>query len=400
MSSRPGSRGRRGSGRPNQHGKSSFFTGTRERIRPVTIKQTIFDAICFGYLLTIALAVITGVTEDDVEARLLPESWVVSSFLTAKEEAPKNQLPYAFVVLALTALGASLSIGINRAGFQTLGGFLFESPDKKARLDTEGPAKTWWKTTWGIQTIITFLVTFAAAIVVTEFSLYEIFSSDGFEGARRVFSSLATPNFAILPMAVLAILETIFMAFLATVLAVPAAFILSFFCAKNLMGQTKIGFAVYTFLRALLNITRSIEPLIWAIIFSVWVGIGPFAGMLALMLHTVASLAKLYSELVESIDDGPVDGILATGAGPLQVVWFAVVPQVILPYISFTIYRWDINVRMSTIIGLVGGGGIGTLIMQFQGQARWHEVGTLALVIVLTVWAMDVASAYIREAIK
>src|SRR5690606_582695 len=101
--------------------------------------------------------------------------------------------------------------------------------------------------------------------------------------------------------------------------------------------------------RTFLNITRSIEPLIWAIIFSVWVGIGPFAGMLALMFHSVASLTKQYSEMIESVDEGPIEGIAATGASFTQVVWFAIVPQIILPYISFTIYRWDINVRMATI---------------------------------------------------
>src|SRR5690606_7818811 len=121
------------------------------------------------------------------------------------------------------------------------------------------------------------------------------------------------------------------------------------------------------------------------IIFSVWVGIGPFAGMLALMFHSVASLTKQYSELIESASEGPIEGIRATGANSTQVVWFAIVPQVILPYIAFTIYRWDINVRMATVIGLVGGGGIGTLLIQYQGQALWNEVGTLALLIVIVV---------------
>jgi phosphonate transport system permease protein len=81
-------------------------------------------------------------------------------------------------------------------------------------------------------------------------------------------------------------------------------------------------------------------------------------------------------------------------------VWFAIVPQVVLPYISFTVYRWDINVRMATIIGLVGGGGIGTMLVQYQGQAMWPEVGTIIVVIAVVVWIMDQASAYIREALK
>lgn len=156
---------------------------------------------------------------------------------------------------------------------------------------------------------------------------------------------------------------------------------------------------VYNFFRFIFNFTRSVEPLIWAIIFSVWVGIGPFAGMLALMLHSVASLAKLYSEQIECIDNGPVEAILTTGANKIQTIWYAVVPQIVLPYLSFTIYRWDINIRMATIIGLVGGGGVGTLLMQYQGLARWNEVGTIIITIAAVVWVMDYLSAKIREAI-
>ena len=132
----------------------------------------------------------------------------------------------------------------------------------------------------------------------------------------------------------------------------------------------------------------------------VWVGIGPFAGMLALMIHSVASLAKQYSEMVEGVDEGPIEAIESTGANKLQTIWYAIVPQVLLPYISFTVYRWDINVRMATVIGLVGGGGIGTMLVQYQGQGMWREVGCIIVVIAVVVWALDQASAYIREALK
>jgi phosphonate transport system permease protein len=121
--------------------------------------------------------------------------------------------------------------------------------------------------------------------------------------------------------------------------------------------------------------------------------------MIALLVHTIASNAKLYSEAIENIETGPVEAISATGANKIQVVWFGVVPQIILPFLSFTIYRWDINVRMATVIGLVGGGGIGTMLMQYQGLARWHEVGLIVLFIAFVVWIMDYISAKIREAI-
>jgi phosphonate transport system permease protein len=158
--------------------------------------------------------------------------------------------------------------------------------------------------------------------------------------------------------------------------------------------------AVYSLLRTGFNLVRSVEPVLWAVIFSIWVSFGPFAGMLALMVHSIASLAKQYSEIIEGVEDGPIEGIASTGAGRLQTIWFAVVPQIVLPFISFTIYRWDINVRMATILGFVGGGGIGTMLMEYQGQARWPQVGTIIVVIAFVVWAMDVFSAHVRAAVK
>jgi phosphonate transport system permease protein len=165
------------------------------------------------------------------------------------------------------------------------------------------------------------------------------------------------------------------------------------------MNENKFTLFIYATLRLISNFVRSIEPLIWAIIFSVWIGIGPYAGMLALLIHSIASNAKLYSEAIESIEEGPVEAISATGANKIQIIWYAVVPQIILPFLSFTIYRWDINVRMATIIGLVGGGGIGTMLIQYQGLAQWHEVGLIVIMIALVVWIMDYISTKIRQAI-
>jgi phosphonate transport system permease protein len=125
--------------------------------------------------------------------------------------------------------------------------------------------------------------------------------------------------------------------------------------------------------------------------------LGPFAGALALALHTIAALAKLYSEQVESIAPGPLEAIRATGATRLQTVVYAVVPQVIPPYISFTMYRWDINVRMSTIIGFVGGGGIGFLLQQNINLLNYRGAAAQILAIAIVVAAMDALSSRIRE---
>jgi phosphonate ABC transporter permease subunit PhnE len=158
-----------------------------------------------------------------------------------------------------------------------------------------------------------------------------------------------------------------------------------------------IGLTVYYMARTVFNGFRSIEPLVMVIIFVVWVGIGPFAGALALALHTMAALAKLYSEQVESIATGPLEAVRATGATRLQTIVYAVVPQIIPPYISFTMYRWDINVRMSTIIGFAGGGGIGFLLQQNINLLQYRAAAAQMLAIAIVVASMDYLSSRLRE---
>ncbi|MBN8592300.1 MAG: phosphonate ABC transporter, permease protein PhnE [Anaerolineae bacterium] len=162
-------------------------------------------------------------------------------------------------------------------------------------------------------------------------------------------------------------------------------------------GNFPIGTVLYSTTRTVLNALRSIEPLIMGLVFVIWVGIGPFAGVLALTLHSIASLGKLYSEQIESIDTGPIEALQSTGANRLQTIMYAVVPQIIPPYIAFTMYRWDINVRMSTIIGFVGGGGIGFLLQQQINLLRYRDAGVAVLAIAIVVSILDYASAAIRE---
>ncbi len=166
-------------------------------------------------------------------------------------------------------------------------------------------------------------------------------------------------------------------------------------------GQNQLpsGMAAYYSARTVFNGVRSIEPLVMAIVFVVWVGIGPFAGALALGLHTIAGLAKLYSEQVESIMEGPIEAVGATGATKLQSIVYAVVPQIVPPYIAFTLYRWDINVRMSTIIGFAGGGGIGFLLQQNINLLQYRAASVQMLAIAVVVATLDFVSASIRARI-
>ena len=160
-----------------------------------------------------------------------------------------------------------------------------------------------------------------------------------------------------------------------------------------------IGSTIYTVTRTILNVLRAIEPLIMGIVFVVWVSLGPFAGVMALTLHSIAALGKLFSEQVEGIDDGPVEAILATGASRLQMVVYAVIPQVVPPFTAFALYRWDINVRMSTIIGFVGGGGIGFVLSQNIQQLRYRQASVMMLAIAIVVATLDYASSKIRSRI-
>jgi phosphonate transport system permease protein len=193
------------------------------------------------------------------------------------------------------------------------------------------------------------------------------------------------------------IFSTVAMALLATALAMLFAIPISFLAAHNLMSANPFTFAVYVIVRTLLNILRSIEALILAIIFVVIVGLGPFAGMLALALHTVAALGKLYSEVIEGIDPGPIEAIRATGANWLQIARYAVIPQIVPPFTAFTLYRWDINVRSAIVIGFVGGGGIGFILIELIRVGNMRGVSAVFIAIAAVVIVLDYFSAKLRE---
>ncbi len=200
-----------------------------------------------------------------------------------------------------------------------------------------------------------------------------------------------------LNLAVEKMIETIFIGMMATFFGIVLSLPFSFLAARNLMNANAFTLGIYYLVRGVLNIIRSIEPLIWAIIAVIVVGLGPFAGILALTIHSIAALGKLYSEAIESIDPGPIEAVQATGSNWFQIVMYGVVPQVIPPFVSFTIYRWDINIRMSTVIGLVGGGGIGYLLTQWIRVLDYRAAGIAVWFIAIVVALLDYVSAEIRE---
>lgn len=194
-----------------------------------------------------------------------------------------------------------------------------------------------------------------------------------------------------------AMMVTLFMALLATALGTVVAAPLSFLAASNVTKRGPVGAGVYYVSRTVFNVLRSYEPIIMATLFAFWVGFGPFAGAMAIAIVTAASLGKLFSEAVENIDPGPVEAMQATGANRLQVVLYGIVPQIVPDFLSYIIYHWDINVRISTIVGYVGGGGVGYYLAQMINTSQNNKAGTAIWAIVLVVWAMDFLSAEVRK---
>ena len=233
---------------------------------------------------------------------------------------------------------------------------------------------------------------------------YRVIPSTGGKGyviwqveARQV-ASIGKPVLSEeLKLSVEKMIETIFLGMMSTFFGVILSIPVSFIASRNLMSANWLTKTIYMVVRTILNIIRSIESLVWAVIAIIAVGLGPFAGILALTVHSIAALGKLYSEAIESIDHGPVEAIQATGANWLQTVWYAVIPQIIPPFVSFTIYRWDINVRMSTVIGMVGGGGIGYLLIQWIRLLDYRSAGIAIWFIAVTVAILDYVSSEIRN---
>jgi len=192
-------------------------------------------------------------------------------------------------------------------------------------------------------------------------------------------------------------LTTIFQALLATTFGSLAALPFSFLGARNLTGsQPGLAWTYYA-TRSLFNVLRSIEALLYVAIFVFWVGIGPFAGMLALAVTSFALIGKLFSEAIENIEPGSIEAVTATGAAPLQTIAYAIVPQIVPAFVSYLIYQWDINIRMATIIGFAGGGGIGLTLSTYFGSLQYHKAGTVVAFIVIIVALMDFTSAKLRE---
>lgn len=178
--------------------------------------------------------------------------------------------------------------------------------------------------------------------------------------------------------------------FIAVVLGVPFA----------LLSSNNISpFWIVQPVRRLMDAFRSINELVWAVLFVVAVGLGPFAGVLAIAVNTTGIVAKLFSEAVEAIDPRPVEGIRATGASPLQEIIFGVIPQVMPLWTSYTLYRFESNVRGATVLGIVGAGGVGQVLFELIRGFYYAETAALMILLIVTVALVDILSQQLRKAL-
>lgn len=187
-------------------------------------------------------------------------------------------------------------------------------------------------------------------------------------------------------------LVTIQIAIWGTLLAIIVAVPCSLLSSENL-----VPWWVYQPMRRLMDACRAINELVFAMLFVVAVGLGPFAGTLALFVHTTGVLAKLFSEAVEASDAGLMEGIRVTGAGRIEEITFGLIPQVLPLWISVSLYRFESNIRSATVLGMVGGGGIGVALWETMRGFQFAETATIMLVIIVAVTLLDVASQRLRK---
>jgi phosphonate ABC transporter permease subunit PhnE len=202
---------------------------------------------------------------------------------------------------------------------------------------------------------------------------------------------MVPPDLSVMGNAVRGATQTLAIAVVGTAISALLALPLGFAAARNVAP----GWLFYS-ARSVLNLFRAIDTLVYALFFVAAVGLGPFPGVLAVIAYTTTVLAKLYSEAIETIDPGPVEAVQATGASPLQVLRFGVLPQLVPQFLSFTLYRFETNVRAAAILGFVGAGGIGFYIQTYLRTLNYPAASAVLIVLVGLVMLVDFASSRIR----
>ena len=200
------------------------------------------------------------------------------------------------------------------------------------------------------------------------------------------------PNFKDWKLYVSEMLVTVQIAVWGTLLAIIAAVPLGLLSASNVVSPW-----IYQPVRRLMDALRAINEMVFAMLFIVAVGLGPFAGVLALFVHTTGTLAKLFSEAVEAVDPRPIEGIRATGAHPMAEIVYGILPQVMPLWVSYSLYRFEANVRSASVVGMVGAGGIGVIIYEVTRGFQYAQTCAVLIILIATVTIIDLISSYLRK---
>jgi len=259
------------------------------------------------------------------------------------------------------------------------------------------------KRTFNIVFLAVFGLCFVLSIISTEFDLFALIK--GFPRTREFLFRLIPPitydEFALdvldwywdIEKWMGNLLNTLLMAFLATLLGTIFGGALSFFAAQNLAKH----YATYWVTRRVLEIARTVPDIVWALIFVITFGVGPMAGVLAILLHTIGAQGKLFAEVNENISQHPIEGVRATGGNWFQEIRFAVLPQVMPNFLSYTFWRFELNVRSATIVGFVGAGGIGHDLFIAIQLLEFPDAGAILLILVTTIMLIDIISEKLRH---
>jgi phosphonate transport system permease protein len=209
------------------------------------------------------------------------------------------------------------------------------------------------------------------------------------------FGRMFPPDFSYLSFLVAPTIETVQIAAWGTVIAVVLSAPLSLLAARNTSPHPVVYFAT----RVFLNLLRSINELIYALLLVSAVGLGPFPGVLAIALHATGMLAKFVAEEIEHVNKGPVEALQAAGAGRMQTILFGILPQVLPAVVGYILYRFDVSIRSATVLGLVGAGGLGFSLITTMKMFKYHETAASILMIILLIWLADWISGHLQKKI-
>ncbi|HTQ72405.1 MAG TPA: phosphonate ABC transporter, permease protein PhnE [Acidocella sp.] len=238
---------------------------------------------------------------------------------------------------------------------------------------------------------IVLIALFVQALIVVQAQPAELIT--GIHGMADILSRSLPPDVSSFPAQLWPVLETIDIALFGTFFGVILALPLAWLAARN----TSPAPAVYHGARAVISICRSVPDLVWALLFVTAVGLGPFAGALALTIHSVGMLGRLLAETIEDMDMGPMDALSSTGAARLQIFTHAVVPTVLPSLLGITLYRLDDNIRSSLVLGFVGAGGIGFQLLTAMNLFDYRTVSLLLIITFVLVLGAERLSAAVRK---